>query len=501
MGSSSTTAGKFACDACGKSYTWKAELAGKRVKCKCGAVMTVPASDPAAAVAAEDALPPDFEDLYALAQGEVVAEAVTPPAFTRGGGSKCPSCGTSVESAAVLCVGCGMNLKTGKKIKTQKAGGGGAAVPAMAGAAGGGKRSSAMLGYAQMAPKRHGGDEERSGDVFFHPVKDLYIPGALVVAGTVMSYLALVFHHDVKPGVALFAVGVMTLINLILTVPAVLATVKMFDLGLGPIGPGVLKIAACAILPGAIGELMGMIFTGAAGGYIGWCISYLATLGIFMKLLDMDFGEVLMCSSFIFVIRTWVVYALLFAMMNGMGIGGLPVGGGGFGGGGGGSGRLTLAGEVADEDDSLDAIRARESDDWTIRMLHGGGVDGKTWIEGGNDRVLAGQSHGTSLQVIKDFYSAGATEVRVFPRKDAKQGGERTLSIIVIPPDDKDTRARIYKQMKPLAKLLGRVTPRDRGEKYWLVELLSPDQKEKELDSEFSLPGKAVAPDDGDDDK
>lgn len=508
----STTAGKFSCDACGKSYGWKAELAGRRVKCKCGGVMTVPASDPAAV---EDAPlpPPDFEDLYALADGTPVAEAVTPPAFTRGGGGgggDCPSCGARVNDGAVLCVSCGTNLKTGKKVKIQKAGGGGrgAVAPALA-TAGAGRKPSPMLGYAQMASRRHGNDEDqRGGDVFFHPVKDLYIPAGLVVAGTVMSYLALVFRHDFSPGAALFSVGVMTLISLALTVPAILATVKMFDLGLGPIGPGVLKIAACAILPGAIGELAGMIFgNGAAGGYFGWCISYIATLGIFMKLLEMDFGEVLMCSSFIFVIRTWVVYALLFALLHGFGIN-VPMGGGGgfgFGGGGGGGGRLTLAGEVDnDEDDSLDAIRARDANDVAIRMLHGGGVDGKTWIDGGNDHILAGQNHGTSAQVIHDFYSAGATEVRVYPHKNAKSGGEQTYEMIVIPPDDKDTRARIFKQMKPLAKLLGRTTPRDRGEKYWLIELLSPDEKEKQFDSEFSLPGKsngkATTPDDSDDD-
>jgi len=32
---------RFSCDGCNRSYTWKAELAGKRVKCKCGQVMTV----------------------------------------------------------------------------------------------------------------------------------------------------------------------------------------------------------------------------------------------------------------------------------------------------------------------------------------------------------------------------------------------------------------------------------------------------------------------------
>src|SRR5258706_7878857 len=100
---SSTTAGKFSCDACGKSYTWKAELAGKRVKCKCGAVMTVPASDPAAAAVVEEALPPDFEDLYALAEGTpVAAEAGTPAAFTRGG-SPLPSRGADLGSGAGNC--------------------------------------------------------------------------------------------------------------------------------------------------------------------------------------------------------------------------------------------------------------------------------------------------------------------------------------------------------------------------------------------------------------
>jgi hypothetical protein len=493
-----TSAGKFSCEACGKSYAWKAQLAGKRVKCKCGGVMTVPRSDPAAV---EDALPPDFEDLYALAEGTPVTQAVTPPAFSRAG-TPCPSCGSNVESGAVICVGCGTNLKTGKKVKTRKPGsegGGGRPVPALA-TAGGGR--GAMLGYAQMAPRRHGGDEERSADVFFHPVKDLYIPGALVVAGTMLSVIAMIYHQGVHSiGIAMFAVGVMTLINLALTVPAVLATVKMFDLGLGPIGPGVLKIAACAIAPGAFGELMGMIFTGAVGGYIGWCISLIFTIVIFMKLLEMDFGEVLICSTFIFVIRTWVVYALLFALLHGFGISGLPMGGGMGGmGGGGGGGRITLAGEVDhDEDDSLDAMRARESDDDAIRMLHSGGVEGKTWIDGGNGRMLAGMTHGESLNILSALYSAGAGEVRVYPHKDARKN-EVAISMIVIAPDDKGARGRVFKELKTLAKKLGRVTPRDRGEKYWPVEMLTPDEKEKQLDAELKASGQTPAPDLGDDD-
>jgi hypothetical protein len=36
---------RFACDGCGKSYRWKPELAGRRVKCACGHVMPCPADD------------------------------------------------------------------------------------------------------------------------------------------------------------------------------------------------------------------------------------------------------------------------------------------------------------------------------------------------------------------------------------------------------------------------------------------------------------------------
>src|SRR5690348_16638707 len=37
----------FSCGACGKQYRWKPELAGKKVKCKCGTPISVPATPPA----------------------------------------------------------------------------------------------------------------------------------------------------------------------------------------------------------------------------------------------------------------------------------------------------------------------------------------------------------------------------------------------------------------------------------------------------------------------
>jgi hypothetical protein len=115
--------GKFTCESCGKSYSWKPELAGKKVKCKCGTPLRVPATDPA-----EDSFSDGFDDLAALGEGTVkeapAAAEVAPvvkgkaPAAK---GKKCPACESPVAADAVLCVNCGHNLKTGKKLKTSTA--------------------------------------------------------------------------------------------------------------------------------------------------------------------------------------------------------------------------------------------------------------------------------------------------------------------------------------------------------------------------------------------
>jgi hypothetical protein len=57
---SEITGPKFACASCGKEYKWKPELAGKKGKCKCGGVLSIPAEEPG-----QDAEPePSLDDLY-----------------------------------------------------------------------------------------------------------------------------------------------------------------------------------------------------------------------------------------------------------------------------------------------------------------------------------------------------------------------------------------------------------------------------------------------------
>src|SRR6476660_6093452 len=100
---------KFNCSKCGKEYRWKPELAGKKAKCKCGAVVPVPAQAPAAPrAAAKPAAKPkpagqdvDFDGLYALAQEENKAAARQPAAADESaGGYRCPSCSSPLAPGA-----------------------------------------------------------------------------------------------------------------------------------------------------------------------------------------------------------------------------------------------------------------------------------------------------------------------------------------------------------------------------------------------------------------
>jgi hypothetical protein len=61
---------KIVCATCQKEYRWKPEIAGKRAKCKCGAVISIPAQEPVV---------PEEEDIGAYDLAEAPPEPVRPP--------------------------------------------------------------------------------------------------------------------------------------------------------------------------------------------------------------------------------------------------------------------------------------------------------------------------------------------------------------------------------------------------------------------------------------
>lgn len=93
----------FSCDACGKQYPWKAELAGKKAKCKCGAVVDIPAQPRAARAAARAPV--------------AVAAAAAP--VEQAGGYRCPACKNDLTPGTAICVNCGFDLRSGQYVSTQ----------------------------------------------------------------------------------------------------------------------------------------------------------------------------------------------------------------------------------------------------------------------------------------------------------------------------------------------------------------------------------------------
>ena len=107
---------KFPCAACGREFKWKPELAGKKAKCKCGAVVAVPRERPEA-----EPLPLD-DDAFDLAD---VPEPITPkrqatvapaPPMAAPQQIACPMCNNPAPPTAVLCANCGFNFRTGVRM-------------------------------------------------------------------------------------------------------------------------------------------------------------------------------------------------------------------------------------------------------------------------------------------------------------------------------------------------------------------------------------------------
>src|SRR5688500_6773473 len=99
---------KFACAACGREFRWKPELAGKKAKCKCGAVVAVPAQEPLALepppaepvpirVDSEDPFAAFDQGAYGAADNPSAAGPPPPPPS-----NTCPVCGTPALPTAVM---------------------------------------------------------------------------------------------------------------------------------------------------------------------------------------------------------------------------------------------------------------------------------------------------------------------------------------------------------------------------------------------------------------
>ena len=104
---------------CGKCRIRKKapdHMAGKRVRCKCGAVLAIPAVVHHAPAPTPSEL--DLSELSLMSEGEAIAAPAS-----------CPKCMAVMAEGAILCVNCGFNKETGQSVSAQEQSAAAAAAP------------------------------------------------------------------------------------------------------------------------------------------------------------------------------------------------------------------------------------------------------------------------------------------------------------------------------------------------------------------------------------
>jgi hypothetical protein len=432
--------GKFSCGKCGKSYKWKPELAGKKVKCKCGNIMTAPATEPVA-----EQQDVDLDGLYELAAEEKKSakkQREEPVGF------RCPSCNSDLAVGAVVCTRCGFNLKTGSRATAGKP----AATVAFAGAGGGGAAAvasarpnavpSAMIGYGTRNTSPDAVEVDYIGD---NPLRDFGIPAALLLAG-----VGVLMFQEAGGGsisAALPRIGLSLIINLVFSFIGMFAVMKLFEVSFGAPGPALIKAAACCVLPPAIAGVIGNMI-GSDSFFVSMMVSAMLmmplTYACFYFLFDMDFDEVIYLVVIIWLVNQWVVTFLLSMMLSGGGGGGAMSAMGGFGGGGGGG---SDSEEVSQDEHVKEMMGLYDL------------PEVGPWLAESPGRIFGTIGRGDCDKMVQDLQGMGAKKMYV--NASGSQAGE----LFVEMPKDKDKRKQMLEYH---AKFTEDPPLKDTGQK-WLV--------------------------------
>lgn len=334
-------ADRVPCPDCGRAFRFKPELSGKKVKCACGLVIRMPLSPeldpeivrrdppPTAATAAPMlAAAPDAADDLMPASFTPVPSGPDSPAAAPTSKPRCPSCGGPLKPTAVICINCGFNLQTGAKLNTA------AAVEPVA-------VNTAPLGGSLAAISARSGlnadalaDEQRQKQFR----NEVLIPLICLIAGALLALLhAFVLRPmAIEAGelpfggghptatmqdsvIALIVTGLRLVVQIPLLLISIVLVARLFGSSFGPILTAMLKLAALALLVGAVDDNVSALLDYITGGFggIGWMISSTIVFGVFwglcMMLFEMEALEIL-------VLYGLIIFLPIFVMMFAAGI-------------------------------------------------------------------------------------------------------------------------------------------------------------------------------------
>src|SRR5688572_9436313 len=237
--------GTIQCDNCGKQFRWREEIAGKRMKCPCGGIVSVPANAPDGAVPAQVG-----------AAGAAKAQAA------RSGGAP------RVNAAAIMAAK-GLPPPRGRT------------------------KSQRELDNAKS------GQEELEEMAKTNLLRDVIIPIPIILAGLALSYLNVTQwpmpgKQAAPPSQALGMVAVGAATSVVLVVGAIFLTTVLADVTfVGKFHNTILRLCAIAIGPSAIYAIMAAVVggddgTSMAGTALGALLTIVALAALYWGLMRLD---------------------------------------------------------------------------------------------------------------------------------------------------------------------------------------------------------------------
>jgi len=444
-------AARFSCEGCGKTYGWKQELAGRKVKCKCGHVMVVPHTPPA----------PEDEGLFELAPEDPQPK----PAIRRQPTvhQQHASSGSIVGATAI-----GLTVIPAAVRGSSKKPGGGHRGGSGGSSAAAGSGSGRTLAYAPGPSQRD--RERRSTANTVDTVRDVHAPVALLVIGFIAYLAYYMLRANVSGGgLALISLGLGGMMIGKAALMMVFALVVAGPLGVsfGGIYTAALKLAAIAIFSDGLITWVDFGVDKMTGmrGMFGSMISFPIALGVFWVLLiylfSMDPGDswmvVILLCVFDYIIRMillMVLLTIIFKMGGGTmaGLGSIAAMGGA------GPPMLTPAQSgaptVASEDADLAEHLAKAKETGFL-------LEAREYIAGGRQSILK--------QHTEDWYAAGAKNCWFEVVKDINQKTTPTTYYVELPVG-KEKRAKCFEILKAYYKALGDAVDdedlKDTGSKY-----------------------------------
>jgi len=284
-----------------------------------------------------------------------------------------------------------------------------------------------MLGYAGSVRR----PPEKQKEQLEAQVTNYFIPLGLIVAGVLAMFYDAHLMTKLNPGLAnplLMIVFVVAkcAINLLLVFAATLAAVKIAGVGLGEIGPALVKIAAAALLPAAVGDIVAYYLT----GYVSWGVCLLMYAALLNFLFDMDMMEIFIVTAIIWVVQTWIAMLI---------IGLIFTGGGGFATG---AGALAMSSpintdaqeQIAVPPDDVDS-NPKEYDKYVEKALNlEQAEDAREWLHPKyNHAGGPSSSRKDLLDCVEQLYNAGAQRVYAAQFKKTDKGEVCSELIVFLP--------------------------------------------------------------------